>query len=139
MDNNHEDDQSPEQRKSSSRMPGFGLAIPLLIVAFVGYYLYLNSSAPKRTPILFSFFIEQLKEKNVEEVELGSRFALGKFRIPPELPEEPEPTSEAKAKSVAKTGEASPDEGKTPKPKAPKKAETRHDAQQRHGTLPAGD
>src|SRR5262245_36933968 len=93
-------DESVDQRKSAGRMPGAGLVIPLLIVAVVaGLWLFNSASQPKRTRIPFSFFVEQLKAKNVEEVELGSRIALGKFRMPPELPDDKDAASDTKGKS----------------------------------------
>src|SRR5262245_2393706 len=104
MDKDSQDDVSSDQRRPAGRMPGAGLVVPILIVALLAGYWFVNAAGqPKRTRILFSFFVEQLKAKNVEEVELGSRIALGKFRTPPELPADQEGTSDAKGKAAEKS------------------------------------
>ena len=86
MDKDNQDDSSPEERKTTSRLPGPGLMVPLLIVAIVAGYLFLLSAGPKRTQIPYSFFLEQLQAKNVAEVELGSQHgARASSTLPPRV------------------------------------------------------
>ena len=70
MENENQDDSSAERRKTPGRLPGMGLVIPLLIVATIAGYMYVLGAGPPRERIVFSFFIEQLQSKNVEEVEI---------------------------------------------------------------------
>ncbi|HMC10015.1 MAG TPA: ATP-dependent metallopeptidase FtsH/Yme1/Tma family protein, partial [Pirellulaceae bacterium] len=89
MSKDDQDDLSSEERKTPGRFTGPGLVVPLLIVAVIAGYLFILSSSPKK--ISYQFFLEQLREKNVAEVELSSRYALGKFKqpvVPAELKEE---------------------------------------------------
>jgi cell division protease FtsH len=84
-----EEGTSEQQRKGQSRMPGAGLLVPLVIVTMVAGYLLISNAGPKRTEIPYSFFVEQLKTKNVRKVEIGAKTALGQFKEPPILPAEP--------------------------------------------------
>src|SRR5262249_38073908 len=86
MAKDNQDDLSPEQRKTSGRLPGAGLVLPLLILAIIAGYVYLLSKEPKRTKIDFKFFTDQLEARNVAEVELLSRYAIGRFKERPLLP-----------------------------------------------------
>jgi len=109
MEKEPHDDQSPEQPKKGGpvRMAGPGLLIPLVIVAIVAGILLIANSGPKRTEISYSFFTQQLRAKNVQELKIGSKLAYGRFRTPPVLP--PRPASDSAAAKQ--------------KPKAPVKAE----------------
>src|SRR5215213_7012516 len=102
-----QDDPSPDERKTPGRFSGPGLIVPLLILALIAGYLFILSSGPKRSKIEYSFFLDQLREKNVAEVELLSRYGLGKFKKPPELP------------AVAAAAAAG-DSGKNPPPDDPR-------------------
>jgi cell division protease FtsH len=86
MDKDNHDDSSSEERKSSGRLPGPGLMLPLLLVAIVAGYLFIASTGPKTSKITFDFFIEQLKAKNIADVVFGTREARGRFNTPPVLP-----------------------------------------------------
>src|SRR4051794_28188027 len=79
MASDDQDDKSADERKTQSRFPGPGMIVPLLLLAAMAVsYFFLANSAPKR--ITSDVFIAQLKAKNVEKVELYSRYAIGKFR-----------------------------------------------------------
>src|SRR5262245_4433289 len=80
MAQDDQDDLSTEERKAPGRFSGPSLVVPLLILAIIAGYLYLAASAPQR--ITYDRFIEQLKAKNVAEVDLFTRNAIGKFRHP---------------------------------------------------------
>jgi cell division protease FtsH len=119
MAKENQDDTSPEGRKTPARFTGPGLVVPLLILAIIAGYLFILTSGPKRTLIPYSFFLEQLRAKNVAEVELLTRYAIGKFKEPPLLPPElASPSGQADADGA---------KGKSPGAKtatqAPKKAE----------------
>jgi cell division protease FtsH len=101
MAKDNQDDLSPEERKPTTRLPGPGLVVPLLILAVIAGYLVVLSSGPKRTPIRYSFFLDQLRAKNVSEVELFSRYAIGKFKEPPLLPAEEAADDGAKKQPAA--------------------------------------
>src|SRR5262245_63332410 len=116
MSKDNQDDLS-EERKSSARLPGPGLVVPLLILALIAGYLFVLSNGPKR--ITSQQFFDQLRAKNVAEVELFSRYAVGKFK---ELPKSPagskaeqkgDKTSEPAAEQPAK--EKSQEKGKVAK------------------------
>ncbi|HEX5103576.1 MAG TPA: ATP-dependent metallopeptidase FtsH/Yme1/Tma family protein, partial [Pirellulaceae bacterium] len=110
---NHDDDPSDqESKKSPTRAAGPGLLIPLVLIAILAGIFLLRNMGPERTEIAYSFFIEQVRAKNIVEVELGDPLTFGRFKKPPVLPEEPPPadqtpadTTETKpAKAAAKTG-----------------------------------
>jgi cell division protease FtsH len=108
MEKDNQDDlSSDQQRKGPGRVAGPGLIVPLVIIAVIAAYLLVNNAGPKRTLIPYSFFLEQLKAKNVAEVELGARLAVGQFHNRPELPPESTPGGEAgksgEQKSESKT------------------------------------
>src|SRR5262245_41226059 len=92
-----------DQRKTTGRLPGPGLVVPLINLAIIAGYLFLLSKEPKRTKIEYSFFLDQLRAKNVAEVELLSRYAVGKFREQPLLPaDEAASASQEKQRTAAK-------------------------------------
>jgi len=115
MDNDPQDDLSSDQQRKPSRLPGAGLMVPLLIVAIVAGFLLVNSAGPRRSEITFSFFVDQLKAKNILEVELGAKSALGRFREPPELPAPTAPAADPK--------DTSPPAAEAPAKKAPRRSE----------------
>src|SRR5262245_42290810 len=81
MASDEQEDKSSEERKTPNRFPGPGMLVPLLLlVAMAVSYFFLASNAPKR--ITSDVFIAQLKAKNVAEIQLYSRYAIGKFRKP---------------------------------------------------------
>lgn len=101
MEQDNRDDQSSErERKGPGRMAGPGLIIPLVIISIIAGYLIITSAGPKRTEILFSFFLDQLKAQNVAEVEIGANYAVGRFKVAPELPPESAAPSASAAKSA---------------------------------------
>ena len=102
MAKDNQDDLSPEERKSTSRLPGPGLLVPLMLLAVIAGYLFVLSNGPKK--ISSQMFIDQLKAKNVAEVELFTRYAVGKFK------ELPQPLAEAKG---GKTSEKAPEQPAT--------------------------
>src|SRR5438046_9503736 len=109
MAQNDQDDLSPEERKTPGRFTGPGLVVPLLILAIIAGYLYLLGSSPRK--ISYQQFVEQLKAKNVAEVVLLTRDAVGKFKQP--VP------AEATAENRKREGEPPADpsanrEGETP-------------------------
>src|SRR4029453_7396154 len=85
MEKDNQDDPFADEQKPARRT-GPGLLVPLVIVAVVGGLWFLWSATPAATEIRYSFFLEQLKAKNVLEVRLYSDRAVGRFKVPPELP-----------------------------------------------------
>jgi cell division protease FtsH len=112
MANDNQDDQTPKEGKSSGRFSGPGLALPLLFLAIIAGYLIIASSGPKRTDINYKFFLDQLRAKNVKQVNLLSRIALGEFKEAPLLPvlaaddSSSPPSSSAAEESKTDTGKA---------------------------------
>src|SRR4051794_37761773 len=78
-DNDH-DDPSQQERKSPGRFTGPGLVVPLLILAIIAGYLYLLGSTPRK--ITYDQFVQQLRAKNVADVDLFTRYAIGEFKHP---------------------------------------------------------
>src|SRR5690348_14089374 len=113
------DDQSPKDKKTPGRFSGPGLVLPLLILAIIAGYMYVLGSSPRK--ISYKLFVDQLKDKNVAEVNLFKGFAIGKFREPvaadsekptPKSSTETPPSSEksdGKAKSATTKPEQKPD------------------------------
>jgi cell division protease FtsH len=99
MEPDNQDEQSPDGKKAASRT-GPGLFVPLVILAVIVGMWMLWSSTPAATPITYSFFLDQLRAKNVAEVRLYSDRALGRFREPPVVPD---PTASDAAKSTDKS------------------------------------
>ena len=99
MEPDNQDDQTPDGKKAASRT-GPGLFVPLVILAVIVGMWMLWSSTPAATPITYSFFLDQLRAKNVAEVRLYSDRALGRFREPPVVPD---PTASDAAKSTDKS------------------------------------
>jgi cell division protease FtsH len=85
MEKDHDEQRSPDEKKSPRSGPG--MLLPLILLAILGGgYLIWSAATPPTTKIDWSFFLEQLEAKNVLEVELGSDFARGRFKEPPILP-----------------------------------------------------
>src|SRR5262245_18681931 len=80
MPQDDQDDLSTEERKTPGRFSGPSLVVPLLILSIMAGNLYLASSVPRR--ISYKDFLEQLKAKNVAEVDLFTRYAIGKLKHP---------------------------------------------------------
>jgi len=78
MAENDQDDSSQQERKSAGRFTGPGLVVPLLILAIIAGYLYLAGTMPRK--ISYDQFVQQLKAKNVAEVDLFTRYANGQFK-----------------------------------------------------------
>jgi cell division protease FtsH len=76
----HPDDQPPAEPGTSSRLPGPGLMVPLLILGLIALYLLVLGSGPQK--ISFQTFQEQLRARNVAEVELFKTYAVGKLKRP---------------------------------------------------------
>ena len=101
---NHDDDQfDQESKKSPTRAAGPGLLIPLVLIAILAGIFLLRNMGPERTEIPYSFFIEQLREKNVLEVNLSNNLALGRFNKPPILPEKPAPADSGEKPAAEKS------------------------------------
>jgi cell division protease FtsH len=114
MAKDNQDDLSPEDKKTPSRFTGPGLMVPLLLLALIAGYLFILNAGPKR--ITYKLFIDQLRAKNVAEVQLFSQYALGKFKQPP-VPSEP---AAAEPQSPQPSAEQ---QSKTSKPADPRAAE----------------
>ena len=97
MEKDNQDDSS-EQKKAPTRAAGPGLLIPLVIVAVLGGLWILRSSSDA-TQIPYSFFLEQLRAKNVLEVQIKSDSARGRFKDPPLLPAAANAASNQEAKT----------------------------------------
>ena len=94
-----------------------------MLLAIIAGYLFVLSNGPKR--ISFKFFIDQLRAKNVAEVELFSRYAIGKFKRLPTPPVEAKAESKTDSKSddsAAKTEPAAtkPEQETAKQPPGPK-------------------
>ena len=108
MEKDNQDDLSPEEKKSASRSTGPGLLVPLVIVAIVGGLWMLWAASPPTTRIEYSFFLEQLKAKNVAEVRLYTESAFGRFKVPPDLPRDEPSADSAKPKTGDKPATTAP-------------------------------
>src|SRR6185295_10479925 len=80
MSKDDQDDLSPEERKTPGRFTGPGLVVPLLIVTIIAGWLYVAASSPRE--ISYTVFRDQLKAKNVAELRISSKSAIGKFKQP---------------------------------------------------------
>ena len=109
MEKDNQDEFSSDEKKPSSRASGPGLLVPIVIVLVVGGLWMLWATSPATENIKYSFFLEQLRAQNVAEVRLYTDRAIGRFKVPPELPVE-QPAGEA---AKAKTGDAKTGDGKT--------------------------
>lgn len=127
MASDNQDDQSSKEGKSPGRFSGPGLVLPLIFLTIIAAYLLLATLGPKRSEIPYSFFLEQLEAKNVKQVSLLSRTALGEFKEPPVLPQ-PATAETIKESSQApttdaKASESKTDESKTKAAKPPRRLE----------------
>jgi cell division protease FtsH len=111
MEPEQQDDQSQGDKKTASRS-GPGLVVPLVILAVVVGMWLLWSSTPAATPITYSFFLDQLRAKNVAEVRLYSDRALGRFREPPVLPDPSAKASDSKPADKGTAKKAEPKKAK---------------------------
>src|SRR5262245_64974286 len=84
MEKENQDDLFADEQKPTRRA-GPGLLVPLVVVAIVGGLWMLWAATPT-TNIPYSFFLEQLRAQNVVEVRLYSDRAVGRFKVPPDLP-----------------------------------------------------
>jgi hypothetical protein len=102
MEKDNQDDFESEQKKTTSRGPNLGLLIPIVLIAvLVGAWIL--RAGPATTQITYSFFLEQLKAKNVTEVQLKGDSAVGRFREPPLLPVPPPTAAEEAAQKTGKS------------------------------------
>src|SRR5439155_20002853 len=119
MPQDDQDDLSTEERKTPGRFTGPGLVVPLLILAIIAGYLYLLGSGPRK--ISYKLFLEQLRAKNVAEVDLFTRYAIGQFKQPVAI----EATSEKPAAKSKPDGETpTAREGEAPAEPEKKKPST---------------
>src|SRR4029453_10039217 len=102
MEKDNQDEFSTEEKKPSSRGPGAGMLVPLVVVAIVGGLWMLWAASPAMTKIEYGEFWEQLEDKNVAEVTLYADRAIGRFKVPPELPSEATSSDAAKTKPGGK-------------------------------------
>src|SRR3954454_21662634 len=115
MAKDNQDEPSSDERKTPSRLTGPGLMVPLLIVAIIAGYLFVFATQPRK--IRYDVFKKQLEAKNVDEVELFTRYAVGKLKHPLAVAAESkgaegtEPAAESKAPPAAdrKTSESKPE------------------------------
>src|SRR5947208_13763112 len=112
------DDLSTEERKTPGRFTGPGLVVPLLILAIIAGYLYLLGSGPRK--ISYKLFLEQLRAKNVADVDLFTRYAIGKFKQPVAVEAGSEKTSSEKPAAESKRESEAPaaPEGEAAQPKS---------------------
>src|SRR5690349_17866309 len=112
-----QDDQSPKDKKTPGRFSGPGLVLPLVILAVIAGYMYVLGSSPRK--ISYKLFIEQLKDKNVAEVNLFKGFAIGKFREPVTAEsEKPSQKAAAEAQQPPSTSEKATEEKSPPDEKS---------------------
>lgn len=103
MEKSNHDDVTSE-RKNAPRSTGQGFLL-LVVLAMVLLGLFMWTQGTPRTTISYSFFEEQLTAKNVEAVRVIGSQALGKFKVPPELPRDESKKSDAKAEDKPKKAE----------------------------------
>src|SRR6476659_4152188 len=120
MAKDNQDESSDDQRKTPSRLTGPGLMVPLMIVAIIAGYLFIYATQPRK--IRFDVFKKQLEVKNVDEVELFTRYAVGKLKRPLAIAPESKSTeatdqaSESKSPADHKSSESkSTEKGKEAK------------------------
>src|SRR5438132_13296745 len=116
MPQDDQDDLSTEERKTPGRFTGPGLVVPLLILAIIAGYLYLLGSGPRK--ISYKLFLEQLRAKNVAEVDLFTRYAIGKFKQPVAVEASSDKASSDKASSESKQESEAPAETPSEKKKS---------------------
>src|SRR5437764_1881305 len=116
-----QDDLPTEEQKTPGRFTGPGLVVPLLILAIIAGYLYVLGSGPRK--ISYKLFLEQLRAKNVAEVDLFTRYAIGKFKQPVPVEASSEKTSSEKSAAESKRESEAPGarEGEAPAEPAPEK------------------
>ncbi|MEX2174963.1 MAG: ATP-dependent zinc metalloprotease FtsH [Pirellulaceae bacterium] len=113
MEKESHDDRAPDApRKTPPRASGPGMLVPLVIIAIVGGLLFMWTSGPQPTKIEYSFFLEQLRAKNILEVELRSDTAQGRFKQPPLLPVELESTGDKSAGDKSASDKSASDKAK---------------------------
>src|SRR5438046_7428442 len=136
MPQDDQDDLSQQERKTPGRFTGPGLVVPLLILAIIAGYLYILGSGPRK--ISYKVFLEQLRAKNVAEVDLFTRYAIGKFKQPVvaettseksgEKTKREDETQKRQDEAPAEaSAEKKPPEQTTPEKKTPVKAEEKAD------------
>jgi cell division protease FtsH len=104
-----QDEFGDEQPRPSPRLAATSWLIPVLIVLLIFSLFWMNSGSG-RTRIDFNFFLEQLREGNVEAVEVFDQRAIGSFKSPPDLPAmvvdgklvQPDKTADGKPKKAGK-------------------------------------
>src|SRR5262245_60874426 len=145
MPQDDQDDLSTEERKTPGRLTGPSLVVPLLILAIIAGYLYVLGSGPRK--ISYKFFLEQLRAKNVAEVDLFTRYAIGKFKHPitadgeTQKRESDETSTEPTAKKSTPEGDAPADTNPKSKIENPKseKAEAPGGPKKTSKTISASD
>jgi cell division protease FtsH len=80
-----EQDEQQEDRRPTPRMLLSGWIIPLMAAVLVFALAWMNWG-PARTEIDYTFFLEQLRENNVRELETTPTQAIGIFKTAPPLP-----------------------------------------------------
>jgi cell division protease FtsH len=116
-----QEEQTEQPKKGPARSAGPGLLIPLVLIAVLAGIYFLRNSGPERTEIPYSLFIEQLRAKNVAELDLGTSLAFGKFKKPPLLPAE-----SGDSEKSTDSGEGKPATGKAADKKAAPKRSREH-------------
>lgn len=102
MAKNSQGDQPPRTGdKPATRrgLPGFWMVALVLLALAVA--LYLNRDVPRDT-IEYSFLQQQLRERNVLQIQIGDLEATGMFRVPPPAPKKLDLKSGLEADSVDK-------------------------------------
>ena len=104
-----------QKPKKPARSAAPGLMLPLIIIAILAGIWMIRSAGPQREQIEYYFFLDQLRDKNVLEVKLGSDHAVGRFKEPPLLPP-PVPASElGKSKTAKAEGKKTAEKKTEPK------------------------
>ena len=111
QDKRDPDDLSDDQpTKPSPRLAATSWLIPVLIVMLIFSLLWLNSSG-SRTEIRYDFFLEQLRQGNVDALEMGETEAIGTFKNAPDTTPtvvngkrvQPEKGEDGKPKKISKS------------------------------------
>ena len=83
---NHDESPGPTDRKAAPGRPGPSLVLVALALFALSLFVFSYVPGAKKTEITYTFFEDQLEDKNVAKVEIGPAKAVGQFKVPPELP-----------------------------------------------------
>jgi len=83
MEKSPQDDPSKDDGRPAKRRPGPNLWLLLAVVGVLATMFILRTNGIQRSKITWDFFLEQVKAKNVERVEVHSEKVLGLFKQQP--------------------------------------------------------